>query len=353
MVKKLTIFEDKSHTFVIAEAGSNWKVGNYKQDLAMAKKLIREASKAGADAIKFQTFKSKTIYAHNAGKVTLHDKKTVVDINELFDKLSMEYKMIKELSKNCKKYKIMFMSTPFSIDDAKELNPYVDAFKIASFEINHIPLLQFVAKTKKPIIISTGASSETEIKFVIDLMKKAKSGKVILLQCTSMYPCPFEELNLATIPEMEKKYNLTVGFSDHSIDPLIGPITAVGFGAKVIEKHFTINKSLPGPDHFFAVNPNELKNMVEKIRHADKSKGSGEKQILPVENDIRKFAMRSIQAIKDIEKNDVLKLGHNFDVLRPGKQKRGEEARYLDKIEGRITKRKIKRGEGIFLKNCK
>ncbi|MDC0229324.1 N-acetylneuraminate synthase family protein, partial [Nitrosopumilus sp.] len=333
MENEICIFDKKNHTFVIAEAGSNWKVGTYQEDIRMAEKLIVAAAEAGADAVKFQTFRADTVYAHNAGKVTLHDKKTVVDINELFENLSMKYEMIEELAKLCKKNNIMFMSTPFSIEDAKKIEPYVKIHKIASFEINHIKLLEYVASTKKPILISTGASNYEEIDFMVNFMNKNNSGKIGILQCTSNYPCDIEKLNLAIIPTLKKRYNLPIGFSDHSIDPIIGPITAVGFGARIIEKHFTVDKTLSGPDHFFAVNPSELKTMISMIRNSDRAKGSNVKKILEEEKELRKFATRSIQAIKVIKKGDILNEGENFGILRPGKQKRGAEARFLNKIE--------------------
>ena len=352
MKNELCIFDKKNHTFVIAEAGSNWKIGTYQEDLKMAKKLIVAAAEAGADAVKFQTFRANTVYAHNAGKVTLHDKKTVVDINELFENLSMKYEMIEKLAKLCKENNIMFMSTPFSIEDAKKIEPYVKIHKIASFEINHIKLLEYLASTKKPILISTGASNYEEIDFMIDFMEKNNSGKIGLLQCTSNYPCDIEKLNLSTIPTLKNRYNLPIGFSDHSIDPIVGPITAVGFGARVIEKHFTMDKTLSGPDHFFAVNPDELKMMISMIRNSDKSKGSNIKKILEEEKELRKFATRSIQAIKDIKKGDILEESKNFSSLRPGKQKRGAEARALNEIEGKLAIHEIKMGEGILLEDC-
>ncbi len=348
------IFNKKDHTFVIAEAGTNWKVGTDEQDLDMAEKLIESAAKSGADAVKFQTFRSETVYAFNAGEVEYEEnEKKIISINKLFEKLSMKYEMIEKLSKVSKKNNIMFMSTPFSVEDAKQLDPYVDIHKVASFEINHIPLLEFLASTKKPVLISTGASSYDEIDFAVNFLEKNQSGQIGLLQCTSKYPCPIEALNLSTILTMKERYKLPIGLSDHSIDPIIGPLTAVGFGATAIEKHFTLDKSLPGPDHFFAVNPPELNTMVRMIRDAEKSKGSGIKDILAEEKELRRFATRSIQAIKDIQKDEILKMGINFNILRPGNQKRGAEPRFLGEIEGKKALTKICRGEGILLSDCK
>ena len=340
--------DDSSHVFVIAEAGSNWKCGSFEEDLSQSRKLIRAASKAGADAVKFQTYRPETVYAADAGKSKYLSKHGInEDIHKIFEHLSMPYEMISELAKYCKQEDIRFMSTPFSVRDAEEVDPYVEIHKVASFEINHVRLLEFLARTKKPVLISTGASTYTEIDFAVNLMKKNKNSKIALMQCTSKYPAPIEALNLAVIPKMKEKYGIPIGFSDHSLDPLIGPLVAVGLGAVVIEKHFTLDRNLPGPDHPFALIPSELKLMIDSIRNAEKSLGSGRKEILKEELELRRFATRSIQAIKDIAKGEILKEGHNFEVLRPGNRSRGLEARFLSKINGKKAARKIKVGEGI------
>ena len=341
----ISVFNNPNHIFIIAEAGSNWKVGSYEEDLKQASKLIEIASKAGADAIKFQTYKSETVYAQNAGHVNyLKDSRS---INEIFKNLSMAYEMIKELAKICKKENIQFMSTPFSVEDAKQVDPYVEIHKIASYEINHIRLLEFISKTKKPILISTGASTYEQIEFALNLIKKNHNGDMGLFQCTAKYPAEIEDLNLSVIPNLRERYNIPIGLSDHSLNPIIAPIMAVGLGASFLEKHFTSDKSLPGPDHTFALNPHELTNMIKAVRDADRSKGNGQKIILPVEKELYEFATRTVQAIKDISKGDVLQEGINIDVLRPGKQKRGIPARFLlDVIETKAI-RDIKIGEGI------
>jgi len=218
---------------------------------------------------------------------------------------------------------------------------------LASFEINHVRLLEFLAETKKPLVISTGASTYTEIDFAIDLVRKKGNNKIILLQCTSKYPAPIESLNLSVIPQMKNSYNIPVGFSDHSIDPVIAPLMAVGLGAKIIEKHFTVDKNLPGPDHAFALDPKELELMISSIRKASASKRNGKKEILEVENELRRFASRSIQATKNISKGEILHEGENFDILRPGNRSRGKEARFLDEVEGKKATKDIEEGEGI------
>jgi N-acetylneuraminate synthase len=340
--------DNPNHTFVIAEAGSNWKCGSFDEDIERAKKLIDVAAKAGADAVKFQTYKTETIYVNNAGKSTyLSEHGINQSINEIFDYLSMPYEMIPELEKYCKHKNIIFMSTPFSIDDAKHVDPYVQIHKVASFEINHVRLLEYLAETKKPLIVSTGASTYDEIDFAVDLVKKKGNDKLCLMQCTSKYPSPIDALNIAVIPHMKSRYNIPIGLSDHSMDAVVVPVLAVGLGATIIEKHFTLDRSLPGPDHPFALNPSELELMISSIRAAEKAKGSGKKEILKEEQELRRFATRALQAISDIKKDEVLKEGVNFAILRPGNRIRGMEPRFLNLVNGKKATKDIKKGDGI------
>ena len=341
--------DNPKHTFVIAEAGSNWKIGSLNDDISQAKQLILSASNAGADAIKFQTFKSKTVYAQDAGQIDyLSNKNTSSSINELFDDLSMPYEMIPELSSFCNDHKIIFMSTAFSVEDAKHLDPYVEIHKVASYEINHVRLIEFLARTKKPILISTGASSYDEIDFAIKKIKENGNDKIALLQCTAKYPAPIDSLNLNVMPALKSKYGLPVGFSDHSLDPVVGPLLSVGLGATIVEKHFTMDKSLTGPDHMFALDPDELKLMIDSIRNADAAKGNSIKQVLNVELELQKFATRSIQATKNISKGDILFEGENFDILRPGNRIRGLDAKFLDIVNGKKATKDISIGDGIL-----
>lgn len=347
--KSLLTFDNPSHVFVIAEAGSNWKCGTYEEDLNQAKQLINAAVKAGADAVKFQTYKPETIYVPDAGKSDYLSKYGIKeDINDIFEHLSMPYEMIPELAKYASQENIIFMSTPFSISDAKEVEPYVPIHKIASFEINHVRLVEFLASTKKPILISTGASTYDEIDFVVNIMRKKGNDNLVLMQCTSKYPCPLNALNLSVIPEMRSRYKIPIGFSDHSTDPIIAPILAVGFGATIIEKHFTLDRKLPGPDHPFALIPSELELMVKSVRSAELAKGDGRKEILKEEIELRRFATRSIQAIKDIRKGEILQEGLNFDILRPGNRIRGIESRFLEEIKGKRSSKDVKKGDGIL-----
>ncbi|NDF35832.1 MAG: N-acylneuraminate-9-phosphate synthase [Nitrosopumilaceae archaeon] len=341
-----------THVFVIAEAGSNWKAGSYNQDIKRAKTLIEIAAESGADAVKFQTFRANAVYVPNAGKSDYLGKSGIKNsINEIFENSEMPYEMLGELADHCKKQNIEFMSSVFSVDDARQINKYVKIHKIASYEINHVRLLEYLASTKKPIILSTGASNYGDIDFAVRLLRKNHVRKLSLLQCTAKYPAPIDSLNLLSIPEMEKKYNLPIGLSDHSVDPIIAPVTAVGLGARIIEKHFTINKKLVGPDHKFALEPKELKEMISAIRSAERAFGDGKKRVLNVELELRKFAVRKIQAIADIKKGDRLVEGYNIDVLRPGKRINGSEARFLTKINGKRACRAIKMSDGVTLKD--
>jgi len=341
-------FKDSKHTFVIAEVGSNWKCGAYDDDLERAKELIKVTAKAGADAVKFQTYKPETTYVLGAGKTNyLSEHGINENINDIFQRLSMPYEMLPELAKFCEQENIMFMSTPFSIQDAKEVDQHVQIHKIASFEINHVRLLDFLADTGKPILISTGASTYDEIDFAVDRVMKRGNQNISLMQCTSKYPCPLEALNLSVIPQMKSRYNIPVGFSDHSVEPMIAPILAIGLGARIIEKHFTLDRKLPGPDHPFALIPSELELMIKSIRYAESALGSGRKEILKEELELRKFATRAIQAIREISKGEILKEGVNIDVLRPGGRMRGLEPRFLGLVQGKKATKDIKIGDGI------
>jgi N-acetylneuraminate synthase len=340
--------ENPYHIFIIAEAGSNWKCGSYEEDLKRTKELIKTAKKAGADAVKFQTYRPETIYVQDAGKSSyLSEHGTNESINDIFAHLSMPYEMIPELARYCKQENIMFMSTPFSIQDAKKVDPHVQIHKVASFEINHVRLLEFLADTRKPILISTGSSTYEEIDFAVNLVKKKGNSNIGLMQCTSKYPSPLEALNLSVIPQMKSRYNLPVGLSDHSMEPIIAPILAIGLGATMIEKHFTLDRNLPGPDHPFALIPSELELMIKSIRNVELAKGSGKKEILKEELELHRFATRSIQAIRNISKGEVLQEGVNFDVLRPGNRIRGIEARFLETVNGKKATKDIAIGDGI------
>jgi N-acetylneuraminate synthase len=339
---------ESQHVFVIAEAGSNWRMGTPDRDRQMARALIDVAVEAEADAIKFQTYRARDTYVANAGESDyLAEIGIRRSINDIFVDLEMPYELIGELAAYCGEVGIEFMSTPFSTADAQAIDPHVRRHKVASYEINHVRLLQWLAATGKPLIISTGAATEADIDFCLETVRVAAGGQVTLLQCTSRYPAPPESLNLAVIPWLKRRFGVEAGFSDHSRDPVVGPVVAVSLGATVVEKHFTINNRLPGPDHAFALEPDELSEMVRAIRVAEVMRGDGVKNVGPQETELRSFAVRAVQATRDLAPGDLLVEGENFDVLRPGNRAGGMHPRHLDTLLGRRAASHISAGDGI------
>lgn len=337
-----------NNVFIIAEAGSNWRMGTPARDLAMGKALIDVAAEAGADAIKFQTYKPESVYVKNAGKSRyLAEAGIEEDIRDIFTDLTMPYEMIPELAKYCKKAGIEFMSTPFSKSDFKAVDKYVKRHKIASYEINHIHLIELAARSGKPLYLSTGAAVEEDIKWAVDTFRANGGKDLTLLQCTACYPAPADNLNLKVIPWLKHRFNVAAGLSDHSRYPLEAPLMAVALGATVIEKHFTLDNRLPGPDHAFALLPVELKALVQAVRLAEKMVGSGVKTVLPSEQELRLFARRGLQAIRSIKKGDLLQEGVNMEILRPGEQSIGIHPKFLKAIEGKKATRAIREGCGI------
>ena len=335
--------------FIIAEAGSNWRMGTPERDMKMAKTLIDIASEAGADAIKFQTYRAHSVYVPNAGNSDYLSNAGIKEsINKIFEDLSMPYEMIPKLAKYSKKKNIEFMSTPFSVEDAKAIDPYTNYHKIASYEISHLRLIEYIASTGKPTFLSTGAANKEEIRWALETFFSNGGGKITLLQTTAKYPASINSLNLKAMIDLKNEFNVDVGLSDHSTDPIIGPVTATALGASVIEKHFTLDKKLPGPDHSFALNPNQLKEMIRSIRDAEKCLGKGEKIVLDEEFELRDYAQRTIQCIKPISKGDIFVEGENVNVLRSGKQRKGLHPKFLEKIQGRKSTRNIPIGDGVM-----
>lgn len=342
--------EKENKVFIIAEAGSNWRMGTKKRDRAMAMALIDAAKAAGVDAVKFQTYRPETIYVRNAGASHyLADVGILEDMNTIFEDLAMPYEMLKDLSEYANSISIEFMSTPFSEQDFKEVDPYVKRHKIASYENGHLHLIELAAVSGKPVFLSTGATTVEELEWAVSYFLKRGGKDLTLLHCTAKYPADPKSMNLSALPFLKKRFRLPVGLSDHSRDPIAAPIMATALGATVIEKHFTLSNSLPGPDHSFAILPHELKEMVLKVREAEKMRGEGYKSVLEEEEELRSFSKRGLQAIHVIEEGDVYKEGANFGILRPGNQTQGAHPRFLPEVEGKKAKRKIAAGSGIVL----
>jgi N-acetylneuraminate synthase len=342
------LFDLNRHVYIIAEAGSNWRMGTPERDNEMARSLIDVAAAAGADAVKFQTYRPESVYVRNAGEsgylAGAGIKKSIYDI---FADLAMPYEMLEGLADYCGQQGIAFMSTPFSVADAEAVDPFVDVHKVASYEINHVRLLQWLAKSGKPLILSSGAADQNDIAFALETLREAGATEIVLMQCTAKYPAPFESLNLGAIRHLQERFQVPVGFSDHSRDPIVAPVAAVALGARVIEKHFTLHNRLPGPDHAFALCPEELDRMVSAIRDAEKTLGSGKKEIHADEQELREFAVRSLQAMRDIQAGEILQEGVNFDVLRSGQRSKGLHPKYLGQVEGVRAKVLIAAGQGI------
>lgn len=339
-----------SRTFIIAEAGSNWRVGSPERDLAMARDLIHAAVDAGADAVKFQVFRPETTYVQNAGSSDyLSEAGIKEDISSIFANLALPYEMIPELASYCKTDGIAFMASAFSQKDFEAIDPYVSIHKIASYEIGHVRLIELAARSGKPVFISTGAALEDEIAWALDTFREHGGKDITLLQCTARYPAKPTSMNLSVIPWLKNRFHVEAGLSDHSRDPICAPVAAVALGAKVIEKHLTMDNNLTGPDHTFALEPHEFKFMVHSIRQTEKMLGSGVKIIQESEQELRLYARRGIQALLDIKKGEIFHEGINIDILRPGKQKQGIHPKYIVAIEGKASTRSISAGSGIQL----
>lgn len=332
-------------TFVIAEAGSN-----HNGDLSNAKELIEVAADAGADAVKFQTFRSDEMYVSNSGTVEYLDDDR--SINEIIEEMEMPYEWIPELQDYCDYSGIKFMSTPFDERSADELEEYVPAFKIASYTMSHLPFLKHVAAKGKPVIMSTGAHELSEIRESVEFLEQTGFEDLVLLQCVAAYPTPLESINVRVVEGFREEFKVLSGLSDHTLDPITAPSAAVALGASVVEKHFTLDKAMEGPDHEFALEPDELKTMVESIRKTERSMGGADKRVLEVERELHEFARRGLHAARNIAQGERL-TRNDIDIVRPGERKRGLEPKYLDTVVGEKTTHNIKAGEPITWENVR
>jgi sialic acid synthase SpsE len=323
---------DNKRPFYVAEAGIN-----YDGDFKKCFELIDAAKSAGADAIKFQTHLAEHEMLDTKIMLAHSKKETVFD---LMKKCELTLKQHKKLKKYCEKKKIIFLSTPFSIQAADLLKKIsVKAIKIGSGECNNLPLIEHVAKFKKPTIISTGMNSLASITKTFNFAKKI-NNKIILMHCISMYPAPSSKSMLDTIPVFKKIFKCPVGFSDHSDDIYLA-VAAVALGANIIEKHFTVSKKWSGPDIKLSITPDKFKKMVEVCNEVHSSKGIRNK-ILKEEIPVTNFAFASVVTLKKIKKNEKFSK-KNIWVKRPGTGK--IPAKDLDKIFN-------KRSNKTLLENC-
>lgn len=303
-----------SRVFVIAEAGVN-----HNGDIELAKKLIEEAYKAGADAVKFQTFKAENLVCKDAKKADYQLETT--DENEsqfdMLKKLELSDSMHRELVDYASKKGIKFLSTPFDIDSLHFLVELgIDIIKLSSGEITNYPLLVAVAKTGLSIILSTGMSDMCEIEAAVEVLKSSGARDITLLHCNTQYPTPYDDVNLNAMNTLRSIGGVKVGYSDHTLGIEV-PVAAVALGAEVIEKHFTLDKKMDGPDHRASLDTNELQAMIIAIRNIEKSLGDGKK--IPSKSEIgnRIIVRKSIVALKDIKKGDIFTID-NITTKRPG-----------------------------------
>ena len=281
--------------------------------------MIIEASKIGVDFIKFQMFSADTLTTKYAKKPSYSISKKNPFQHTMLKNLELEEKNFHKLKKICKKYKIGFLSSAFDIENLKFLNKLkLEYFKVPSGEINNVPYLRQLAKYKKKIILSTGMSNLKEISFALNTLKKGgvKKTKIFLLQCNTDYPSPLEDANLNVINLYKKKFNVQVGYSDHT-NGIEASTAAVTLGAKIIEKHFTINKKFKGPDHKASLDVKEFRTLVKSIRKVEIAMGNTYKNITPSEKKNIKLIRKSLVAKTNIKKGEIFN-EKNLTAKRPG-----------------------------------
>lgn len=328
---------EDSPAFIIAELSAN-----HMNDFDIAVKTIEAIAESGADAVKFQTFTPDTITL-NCDNEYFHIKQgTVWDgqlLYDLYEDAYMPWDWQPKLKKIAEDLGLIVFSSPFdktSVDFLEDMD--VPAYKIASFEITDIPLIKYVASKNKPIIISTGIAEKEDIELAIETCLKEGNDKIAILKCTSSYPAPYEEINLKTINDMEKKFNTTVGLSDHTLGDEIA-IAAVTLGAKIIEKHFILDKKLGGPDCEFSMEPQEFKKMVTAIRNTEKALGTVSYNLSDKTRKNREFS-RSLFVVKNIKKGELI-TEENVRSVRPGF---GLHPKYLEEVLGKKAKKDLEKG---------
>lgn len=328
--------------FIIAEAGSN-----HDGKLEKAKQLINIAVEAGADAVKFQTYSAEKLYSRKTPTMKYLEKDKLIRKDEsvwnLIKKIEMPREWHKPLADYCKEREIIFLSAPFDLKAVDELEEVgMVAFKIASFEITHLPLLEYVARKEKPIILSTGMADLSDIELALDTIYKQANRDVILLHCAVGYPPKYEDLNLRAMLTIRQAFQLPVGFSDHTLG-INSDVAAIALGACVIEKHFTISRKLKGPDHSFALEPNELRDMVKAIRDTEKALGSPIKRHTFAEQEMYRLGRRSLVAACKIPKGTVI-TRLMIDVKRPGY---GINPKMMNVVIGRVARSDIEEDDVI------
>jgi sialic acid synthase SpsE len=352
-----------ARAFVIAEAGSN-----HNGVLSLARELVKKAAEAGADAVKFQLFRADSVYPPNVGVVDMPGGPA--DIHDVFEQFALRAEWLHDLAALASDEGLVFLCTPFdeeTLAAVAALQPA--AVKIASPELNHLPLLRGAAQLNRPLICSTGLCTLADIEEAVSTIFGVWSEpEIVILQCVSSYPAPAEESNLRVIDTLRRAFGLPVGLSDHTIDPERTPAIARAVGACVIEKHLTFDRTSPGPDHPFSLEPQELRSLVDVLHQLDDLEssermrwvrrtygdhvverilGDGRKTIQPSERPLYPADKRSIHAIRDIPAGHTLS-AENVRVLRSERNLSvGLHPRYWETICGAITSSAISCGEGL------
>lgn len=325
-----------SGVFVVAEAGVNH---NGRLDLAL--KLVDAAADAGADAVKFQTFRAEQVVI-GTGEMAEYQKKNIGKVEsqlEMLKRLEFNEGWYPKVIAHSKKRGIIIFSAPHgnfaSVDLLQKMK--MPAFKFGSGDLTNLPLLQYAAKFKKPMIISTGMATLAEVKRAVNAIKRAGNNKIVVLHCTTSYPCPPEKVNLRSMQTILKKTGALVGYSDHTVNAQAS-LMAATLGACMIEKHFTLDRNLPGPDHRASMEPEELKHMVQAIKSVNLILGSDSKNPTQDEVALRKIGRKSLVSLADIKRGEKLTI-LNIGIKRPGT---GLEPSYFFKLLGLRAQKNIK-----------
>jgi pseudaminic acid synthase len=323
--------------YIIAELSAN-----HNQDYASAVALVHAAKKAGADAVKLQTYTPDTITIDCDNDYFQIKKGTIWEgknLYKLYGEAYMPWEWQPDLKTIANSIGLDLFSTPFD-DSAVEFLEKMDvpAYKVASFELVDIPLIQKIARCNKPVIMSTGMATYDEIRDAVQAVRDEGNDQIALLKCTSAYPAPAAEINLRTIRHLQETLGVPVGLSDHTLGIAV-PVAAVAYGAYIIEKHFTLSRNTPGPDSVFSLEPSEFRMMVDSVREAEAAAGLITYDITTNEQASRVFR-RSLFVVKDIRKGEVI-TRNNVRSIRPG---HGLPPKYLDEILGKRVNRELKRG---------
>ena len=331
------IISNDSPTFIIAEVGAN-----HNGDLKLAKKCIDAAALCGVDAVKFQTYTTEELLSHKEAIVTIGQNGEITQtLKELFDNVTLKREIHKEIYDYAKSKGLICFSTPFSVEGVAFLeeldNPI---YKIASSDVNYVDMLEVIGATKKPVFLSTGKCTLPEMDMAIELLQKSGTTDLCLLHCIANYPSKMENMNLNVIKTLKQMYpEFIIGFSDHSLG-ITASLGAVCFGAKIIEKHFTVDKNLDGPDHWFSMDPNDMKNLVIGIRDLEVAFGTQRKILAQNEIPEKYWATRSLHINKDLKAEDIINK-EDLDMLRPGY---GISPFDRDKVIGIKLAKDIKKG---------